>query len=119
MALGEAAKAASARGEFLVVEPGGWESSESHFALFILAQDEATGTLLSHVESVPAPRSGIAPWDAVQSGLPGATISAPARLDTVGVVGFALAVAASEWARSPWDLVLTYGRAPAGPISLK
>jgi hypothetical protein len=117
--LGKAAAAASVRGEFLVVEPGGWESSENLFALFVVAQDEETGTLLSHVESVPAPRSGMAPWDNVRSGLPGATISAPASADTIGVVGIALTIAASEWSQSPWDLVLTYGRAPAGPVSWK
>ena len=65
----------------------------------------------SIAEAKPAP--SVKPWPDAKAG-GGATISAPANADTVGVAGTVGAMAVSGWARTPLDVVLTFCTNPSG-----
>jgi hypothetical protein len=110
------ALAAVARGDFLVVETGGWDHQPVPYALFVCV--ERDGSWLSHLEASPPPLAGTPPWPSPAPDREGATVTALASESAVGVAGYALTAAVSEWARSPLDLAITYGRSPGGPHSL-
>ena len=107
----DAAAAAIGRGEYLVVETGGWEIEQEPFA--IAGAREPRGKWLVYVEAVPAP---LAPsWPPPIEGKVGRGICAPAEPETLAALGPLIADATSSWARSPLDVVLTFGRQPDGP----
>lgn len=58
--LREAVLSAAARGDFLVVERGGWEHQPHPFALFICRPED--GEWASCLEAGPAPTNGSRPW---------------------------------------------------------
>ena len=102
---------AAARGEFVVVDRGGWEPGTEPYALFcVIAQSD--GSLTSHLEAAPPPASSM--WPPPTGS--GSSLDAPARMDTVSVAGILLASAASTWAGTPLDVVLTFGASPTGPF---
>ena len=66
-----------------------------------------------YVEAVPAP---LAPsWPPPIEGKVGRGVCAPAEPETLAALGPLIADATSSWARSPLDVVLTFGKQPDGP----
>lgn len=114
--LGHALLAAASRGEFLVVETGGWDAVNEPYVLLGVFPGPA-GAWLSQVEAVPAPADP--PWPAPVEGRPGSTVSAPASRETVSVAGFLAIQAIGIWAATPFDVVLTFGRHPIGAWPLE
>jgi hypothetical protein len=101
------------RGEYLSVEPGGWEAaSEPHAAA---GARSVADEWYVYVEARPAPRAPS--WPEPIEGQPGWGISAPAEAETLAALGALLADAAATWAVSPLDVVLTFGKQPDGPWS--
>lgn len=103
--------AAVGRGEFVVVEPGGWAPGSEPYALAIVVPGD-DGTPMSHLEAVPTPTGGL--WPEVARG----PLRAPATRSSLAVVGLLLGQAVEGWARSPFDIVLTFGTNPAGPFAI-
>jgi hypothetical protein len=113
--LTDAVVAAVGRGEFIVVEKGGWEAIPEPYA-FACASRGPEGQWLSHIEAAPLPATPS--WKAAYSGptdARGATITAPATDEAFTVAGIFLAEAVSTWAHSPFEVVLTFGASPSGP----
>ncbi len=104
---------AAARGEFVVVEPGGWEQGSVPYALALAHRGE-DGAWESVLEAAPAPSSGMWP----ESGGPGSTIRAPMSPATLGVSGMLIADAVQAWTATPFDTVITYGASPDGALEL-
>ena len=71
--LGVAVVDAVRRGEFVVVETGGWDAVPSPYAMTITTRLE-DGTWLSQIEAQPAPRSPS--WPEPSADQPGSTLSA-------------------------------------------
>lgn len=106
--------AAASRGEFVVVEHGGWEPPPTPYALAIVAHDDAGGWVV-HLEVSPPPGASSSwppPSDPAQDGQ---TVTAPATAETLAVAGTLLTDAVSTWAESPLHVALTFGSAPNGP----
>lgn len=114
--LSAAALSAAQRGDFLVVETGGWDHQPHPYALF--ACINPNGTWLSHIEVAPAPTRGDQPWPARPDNPDRATLTAPANHETVTAAGPVLAPAIWEWAPTPLGLAVTYGPHPDGPAPL-
>jgi hypothetical protein len=106
-----AAVAAIARGEFLVVEPGGTQGKAEHYAL--AGASRTPGEWLLRVEAVPAPRAPS--WPEPPEGQFGWGVAAPAEPAALAALGSLLADAVSMWATSPFDVTFTYGTQPDGP----
>jgi hypothetical protein len=114
--LGTAALSAARRGEFLVVENGGWDHQPHPYAMFMcIKRDEVW---VSNLEVSPAPNRSTLLWPSPPADPAGATATAPATEPAVAAAGRALASAISEWASSPLDLAVTYGPNPDGPVIL-
>jgi len=111
--LQDVAAAAIARGEFLVVEPGGWDTSAEPYARAGARKVEDEWTL--YAEALPSPTAPS--WPEPLEGQAGWGVSAPAEPDTFAALGGLLADAAQGWARTPFDLVLTFGKSPDGAWS--
>jgi hypothetical protein len=105
------AEDAIARGEFLVVEPGGWQAKTEHYAL--AGATRTPGEWLLRVEAVPAPRAPS--WPEPPEGQSGWGVAAPAEPAALAALGSLLADAVSMWAMSPLDVTLTFGTQPDGP----
>jgi hypothetical protein len=106
---GAIALSCAQRGEYVVIETGGWEQVSEPYVLVAVLPGE-DGMPVSVVEAFPAPDD--APWSGPADGAGGATLTAPATRDSVSVAGLLAAPAAMQWAASPLDLVLTFGRLP-------
>ena len=106
-----AAADAIARGEFLVVEPGGWTSKPERYAL--AGATRTPGEWLLRVEAAPAPRAPS--WPEPPEGQAGWGVAAPAEPAALAALGSLLADAVSMWAMSPLDVTLTFGEQPDGP----
>jgi hypothetical protein len=106
-----AAADAIARGEFLVVEPGGWKPKSERYAL--AGATRTPGEWLLRVEAVPAPRAPS--WPEPPEGESGWGVAAPAEPAALAALGSLLADAVSMWAMSPLDVTLTFGTQPDGP----
>jgi hypothetical protein len=107
----DAAADAIARGEHLVIEPGGWEKTCPIFAL--AGAKKTPGEWFLHIEAVPAPRAPS--WPEPPEGQAGWGVAAPAEPEALAALGALLRDAVSMWARSPLDVVLTFGKQPDGP----
>jgi hypothetical protein len=114
--LREVLLAAASRGDFVVLEGGGWDFPHEPYAFFTCARDDS-GTWLSHLEAAPAPH-GSQVWPAQPDQAPGATVAAPASAETVQDGAALLVEAVSRWSPSPLLLGLTFGAAPHGPCPL-
>jgi len=114
--LGTAALSAARRGEFLVVENGGWDHQPHPYALFMCMKSDEIW--VSHLEVSPSPNPGTLPWASPPDNPAVATATATATEPVVAVAGHVLAGAISEWARSPLRLAVTYGPNPDGPVIL-
>jgi hypothetical protein len=110
--LQDAAVNAIARGELLVVEPGGWETGSETFAV-CGAKRMPDGEWFLYVEAAPAPT--VPSWPEPPEGEPGWGVSAPADEDALSTLGDLLAGAISMWARTPLDVVLTFAKQADGP----
>ena len=110
--IGHALLAAALRGEFLVVERGAWEMIPDPYAFACTVRKEVGW--VATVEASPAPRTS--GWPHSDPGLAGQTITAPATRDTLLAAGQLIVEAVAVWARSPFDVVLTYGANPDGPL---
>ena len=64
---------------------------------------------MSVVEAGPAPRGARLWKESIEPGAPGATMSAPATEETIGVIPALILDACTTWGLEPWDLALTYG----------
>jgi len=106
-----AAADAIARGEFLVVEPGGWTPKAERYAL--AGATRTPGEWLLRVEAAPAPRAPS--WPEPPEGQAGWGVAAPAEPTALAALGSLLADAVSMWAISPLDVTLTFGEQPDGP----
>src|SRR5262249_32714858 len=100
-----------ARGEFLVVEPGGWQPETERYAL--AGATRTPGEWLLRVEAAPAPRAPS--WPEPPEGQAGWGVAAPAEPAALSALGALLADAVSMWAMSPRDVTLTCGTQPDGP----
>jgi hypothetical protein len=106
-----AAADAIARGEFLVVEPGGWAPEAERYAL--AGATRTPSEWLLRVEAAPAPRAPS--WPEPPEGHAGWGVAAPAEPAALAALGSLLADAVSMWAMSPLDVTLTFGVQPDGP----
>lgn len=107
--LSDVSSAAATRGEYVVVETGGWESGKKPYVLMGVFHEADGWTSL--VEADPAP--AFEPWtQAARDG--GSSVVAPAAADTVGVAGLLAVQSIAMWAQTPLDVVLTFGTNPAG-----
>ena len=107
----DAATDAMTRGEYLMVEPGGWSARPDEFA--VAGARRTDGEWLLHVEAVPAPHAPS--WPEPPEGQPGWGVEAPADDEALESIGALLGDAASMWAVSPFDVVFTFGRQGDGP----
>lgn len=102
---------AMARGEFLVVEPGGWHAATETYV--VAGARRTPGEWFLHVEAVPPPRAPS--WPEPPEGQAGWGVAAPAEAVSVAVLGALVRDAVATWARSPLDVVLAFGTLPDGP----
>ncbi len=107
-----AAVDAIGRGEFLVIEPGGWEPASENYAIAGVRKTD-DGEWFVYVEAAPAPQAPS--WPEAPDGQSGWGVTAPADSDVLAALGALLAEAVAMWARSPLDVVLTFGKGPNGP----
>ncbi len=106
---------AVARGEFVVIERGGWEPHPEPFA-FAMCAPGPRGWM-SHVEAAPPPGEGSL-WPRVsQRDQKGQTVSAPASIENLRGAAALLVDAVAHWAASPLDIAVTFGTSPHGPFS--
>jgi hypothetical protein len=106
---GRAFLAAALRGEFIVVQLGGWDSIPNPYVSAYARRE--TGAWLSTVEAQPVPHS----WPECDPTQPGAIRTAQASKKTVYYAGRLIADAAACWTPSPFDVVITFGTCPDGP----
>ncbi len=90
----------------LVVELGGWDAPVEPYCLFLVTHDRGE---VSVVETAPAPRVAKLWRQHIRPDAAGATMSAPASAETLGVVPVLIIAACETWGVEPWDLALTYG----------
>ena len=103
---------AAGRGEYVVVETGGWDAVNEPYVLLGVFPGQAE-KWFSRVEAAPAP-TGL-PWTAPADGRIGSSVSALATPETVSVAGLLAIQAIGMWARTPLDVVVTFGHHPDGP----
>lgn len=104
--LGETLVLASERGEFVVVERGGWDAPPEPYVLGMLSgSDERRRWVL---ECAPAPEPPTL-WPVNGADLRGATATAPPDAETIRAGGHLTVDAARRWAATPHDLGLTFG----------
>ena len=107
----DAYQQAARRGEFLVIEPGGWEAGSEPYVLALVGRGD-DGGWASILEAAPAPVGSM--WPPTRE--PGATIRAPLSAETLAVSGLLIADAVRTWVSTPFDTVITYGVNPVGPV---
>lgn len=105
--------AAAAKGEFVVLERGGWDHRAEPYALVICVP--ARGAWNVMIETIPAPPPGGVWPPSADPSAPNASVSAPASLQVLEAAAVFLVDAAIHWAASPLDLAVTYGACPDGP----
>jgi hypothetical protein len=105
--LSAAALSAVERGEYFVVELGGWEAIPEPYCLFAVV-DQGDGPV-SLIEAAPAPR-GTGIWPDVPEDQPGSTVTAPATSQSLPGAGIFAAAAIETWGAQPWDVALTFGK---------
>ncbi|MFI6431456.1 hypothetical protein [Rhodococcus oryzae] len=109
--LAAAAASAVARGEYWVVELGGWDAPSEPYCFFGVIDD--AGERVAVIETAPVPRdTGVWP-EVPDDGRPGTSVSSPASEDTIEAAGIFAVTAVESWSVAPWDVALTFGhRAP-------
>ncbi|MFC9787426.1 hypothetical protein [Rhodococcus sp. NPDC127528] len=106
--LSAAAVSAAERGEYCVVELGGWDAPAEPYCFFGVVDDG--GERVSVIEAAPVPR-GTGVWPEVpDDGRPGTSVSSPASAETVAAAGIFATTAVEAWGVAPWDVALTFGR---------
>jgi len=108
--LADVLEAAAERGDYVVLEHGGYEFPQEPFALAICVPAEGGGAI-SSVEAAPAPRRP--PWPAPAADARAATLSAPATRDVIRGAAVFLVAAVADWSVSPWTIGVTFGRVPS------
>lgn len=105
--LSTAAVSAVERGEYWVVELGGWDAPDEPYCFFGVVDDE--GERVSVIEAAPVPR-GTGVWPEVpDDGRPGTSVSSPVTEDTVEAAGIFATTAVEAWGVAPWDVAVTFG----------
>src|SRR5487761_2181843 len=104
---------AAMRGEFVVIELGGWEHRPDPYALAAVMRPD-DGEWISNVETSPVP-SWSDFWPPAEEGLEGQTVTAPASRETVEAASILLVEAVRGWAGTPYRVAVTFGIAPWGP----
>jgi hypothetical protein len=105
--LTDVVKQALERGEFVVIERGGWSFEDLPYVLAFPSPSDG----VTHLERAPA-TSPAELWPPVATEQ-GQSISAPLTPQNLDVVGIMLVDAVRTWASSPHDLGVTFARAPA------
>ncbi|MFE3290764.1 hypothetical protein [Rhodococcus sp. NPDC059234] len=106
--LSAVAVSAAERGEYCVVERGGWDAPAEPYCFFGVVDD--SGERVSVIEAAPVPR-GTGVWPEVpDDGRPGTSVSSPASTETVEAAGIFATTAVEAWGVAPWDVALTFGR---------
>ena len=95
----DAAADAIRRGEFLVVEPGGWDTAVRAVRAGGGPPRDRRSTWSLYVEARPAPRTPS--WPEPDAGQAGSGVAAPAEPDTFATLGRLLRGAVATWAVSP------------------
>jgi hypothetical protein len=113
--LQDAAAGAVARGERLLVEPGGPNATRATYAVAGAKREQGAWSL--YVEAAPAPRGPS--WPVAPEGASGWGARAPAGREALATLGTLLREAVSPWARSPLDLSFTFAAQPDGPWPAK
>lgn len=101
------ALAVAQSGEFLSVEPGGWDAAPTPSFFFTLMEEE--GSLVSVIEGTPAPR-GSEVWPEAAADAEACVLQAPLAEDTLAVVAVFAASALDSWQLDPWAVALTFGK---------
>jgi hypothetical protein len=110
--LNPVAIAAAKRGEFVVVEKGGWDSGKPPYTALRFFKQGPEGRWMSGIEAEPAPTGE--PWPGNPGPEQRSRVEAPASPDAVRVAGLLAVQAVSLWALTPLDVVLTFVRNPDG-----
>ena len=95
-------EAAAARGEMVIVGPGGWEPSREPYVLVAVVRDE-TGAWTSVLQAVPIV-VGTALWEDTEPGAAMSSMRAPADTDTVRAAALLVVEAVASWADNPHEL---------------
>ncbi len=109
--LAEVSLSAAQRGEFWVLETGGWDSPQHPYCFGAVMASEDSA--ISMVETSPVPR-GTGVWpDDVPKGQSGTSVSGLATEDSVRTASIFATAAAAQWDMQPWDLAITFGQLPS------
>ena len=90
----------------LVVELGGWDAPLEPYCLFLVTHDQGD---VSVVETAPAPIHASLWQRHIRPGAGGATMTAPATDQTLGLAPELILDACQTWGVEWWDLAITYG----------
>lgn len=105
--LASVALSAAGRGEFWLMELGGWDAPAQPHCLFAVITEDDTADAV--MEASPAPAdTGV--WPEVPSDQPGVSVAAPASQDTIEAAGIFAVAAIQTWNVHPWDVGITFGR---------
>lgn len=110
------ALSAAERGEMVLLERAGWEAPREPYALFLARRGEQGW--FSFLQAAPAPSHGLPPWPFPPPRPELAHLNAPATRPSITGAATALLIAIREWAASPFDVGVTFGRSPDGPMPL-
>lgn len=96
---------AFARGELIVVEPGGWDDADGRYVLIVAVNDDGVDRIV--METVPTP-TGSESWPPADDDDSGQTVSAPATDEALRGAGSLAIDAINRWGVAPWDVTVTY-----------
>lgn len=105
--LSQAIRHCISRGEFLVVERGGWDGPQEPYCLFIAVEED--GQWVNVIETVPQPGSSGVWAPHCRPGEAGTTLRAPMTQETIDMAPLVMIEAIATWGLQPWDLVLVFG----------
>lgn len=109
--LADVSMSAAQRGEFWVVELGGWDAPQTPYCFGAVMT--GGGSAVSVIETSPVPR-GTGVWaDDIDENQAGTSVSGPATEDSVTSASIFAVAAASTWNVQPWDLAVTFGQLPS------
>ncbi len=92
------------RGEIVVTERGGWESSDDEYCLAGALMNDGEPVVL--IETAPVPTEN-AFWPPSDDPV-GQTVTAPLSDETLPGIGVLTMAAVNGWGVAPWDVAITY-----------
>jgi hypothetical protein len=110
-----AVEGALQRGEYVVLERGGWDAPAEPYCLWI-ALSEEDGPV-SVVETAPPPARSELWAEHIREGVAGVSLRAPLTPEAFPAVPVFMVEAIRGWGEQPWDIALTFGRPPQGELA--